>query len=444
MAGSRARSKSGTKKVCFVIMGFGKKTDYSNPEQPPRTLDLNATYESIIKPAVTSAGLDCVRADEISHSGVIDKVMYEMLLRADLVIADISTANPNALYELGVRHALRPRTTIVIKEVDGKFIFDLNHLATLQYKHLGEDIGAREAEKRSKELKDLVVATLASDAHDSPVYTYLKGLREPVLSKREFRAAVERAVRSSEGLSKEVELALLALKQEDAARGAATAAEHFRRALKLQQRPLRSSAGGRAEATVDPDPYLVQQLALHTYKAKKPTPRKALEAAWKELRVLHPETSTDPETLGIGGAIQKRLFDETSQRKHLDLAIELYGRGFEVRRDYYNGENYALCLRARADLQADAAEAEYDRRTAQKVVARVVASLEPQLRRRETTHRSDYHWMLASLSIASYALGRQSAARKFEKAFLADRRVLPWMRETFANGKERALKEANQ
>src|SRR5512134_2720744 len=107
--------------VCFVIMGFGKKCDYG---EKVRTLDLNATYDAIIKPAVTAAGLRCIRADEIKHSGEIDVKMYELLLRADLVIADISTANPNALYELGVRHALRPYSTILMKEEEGKFHFD--------------------------------------------------------------------------------------------------------------------------------------------------------------------------------------------------------------------------------------------------------------------------------------------------------------------------------
>lgn len=58
--------------LCFVVMGFGKKTDYESG----RTLDLNATYEAIIKPAVLEAGLRCVRADEVVHSGVIDLPMY--------------------------------------------------------------------------------------------------------------------------------------------------------------------------------------------------------------------------------------------------------------------------------------------------------------------------------------------------------------------------------
>ena len=82
-------------KVCFVVMGFGKKTDYESG----RTLDLDATYEAIIKPAAEAANLRCIRADEVIHSGLIDAPMYEMLLRADLVVADISTGNANAVYE---------------------------------------------------------------------------------------------------------------------------------------------------------------------------------------------------------------------------------------------------------------------------------------------------------------------------------------------------------
>jgi hypothetical protein len=91
---------------CFVIMGFGEKTDFqSNPQRVP---NLNRTYEDITKPVVEKAG-HIVRADEIIHSHVIDKPMYDNLLSADLVIADLSTANVNAVYELGIRHALRPQ-----------------------------------------------------------------------------------------------------------------------------------------------------------------------------------------------------------------------------------------------------------------------------------------------------------------------------------------------
>ena len=87
--------------TCFVIMGFGRKTDLATG----RVLDLDKSYKNMIKPAVVAAGYDCVRADEIQHSGVIDVPMYEMLFAADLVVADLSTANLNAIFELGVRRA---------------------------------------------------------------------------------------------------------------------------------------------------------------------------------------------------------------------------------------------------------------------------------------------------------------------------------------------------
>ena len=59
--------------TCFVVMGFGKKTDF----ETGRVLDLDQSYKNLIKPAVEAAGLKCIRADEIVHSGLIDVPMYE-------------------------------------------------------------------------------------------------------------------------------------------------------------------------------------------------------------------------------------------------------------------------------------------------------------------------------------------------------------------------------
>src|SRR4029079_2307550 len=144
------------KKTCFVVMGFGKKTDF----ETGRTLDLDMSYQNMIKPAVEAAGLICIRADEIVHSGMIDVPMYEQLLTADLVIADLSTSNKNALYELGVRHALRPYTTLVIAEDSIQvFPFDLSHVIVRKYHHLGEDIGYDEV-MRFREVITTAIKTI--------------------------------------------------------------------------------------------------------------------------------------------------------------------------------------------------------------------------------------------------------------------------------------------
>ena len=84
--------------TCFVVMGFGKKTDF----ETGRVLDLDQSYQNLIKPAVEAAGLKCIRADEIVHSGLIDfPCMSQLLLNADVVVADLSTSNRNALLRAG-------------------------------------------------------------------------------------------------------------------------------------------------------------------------------------------------------------------------------------------------------------------------------------------------------------------------------------------------------
>src|SRR5277367_3428600 len=161
--------------VCFVIMGFGQKTDLATG----RVLDLDKGYRNIIKPAVTAAGYECIRADEIQHSGVIDVPMYELLYGADLVVADLSTANLNAIYELGVRHALKPRATIIMAESKFTIPFDANHIVVRHYEHLGPDIGYVEAMRMQYELTTLANGLKTGGDVDSPVYALLPDLQKP-------------------------------------------------------------------------------------------------------------------------------------------------------------------------------------------------------------------------------------------------------------------------
>ena len=66
-------------KVCFIVMGFGEKTNPTNG----KTYNLDKTYDAIIRPAVEKAGYKCVRADEVVQSGAIDKPLYALLIHAD-------------------------------------------------------------------------------------------------------------------------------------------------------------------------------------------------------------------------------------------------------------------------------------------------------------------------------------------------------------------------
>lgn len=82
-----------SRKICFVAMGFGKKMDYRNSKE----VDLDIIYKKVIKNLFDSlTEYELIRADEISGSEIIDVSMYSLLLKADLVIADITTMNENS------------------------------------------------------------------------------------------------------------------------------------------------------------------------------------------------------------------------------------------------------------------------------------------------------------------------------------------------------------
>lgn len=405
---------SDDRKICFVVMGFGKKTDYESG----RTLDLDASYEAIIRPAVELAGLRCIRADEVTHSGVIDVEMYELLLRADLVVADISTGNPNAIYELGVRHALCPNSTIVMKEEAGRLYFDLDHVSTFHYRHLGEDIGAREAGRAVRDLLPLINAALSSSKPDSPVYTFLPRLRRPMLSEEKFAELVD------EMEAEQNRFTDLMRKAEQLA----SMSDHFGAAVAFRE----------ASNLKPNDPFIIQQLALAIYKAAKPDPVSALIEGIKIIASLDPDQSNDPETRGISGAMHKRLWLATHQPAHLDKAIRHYRRGFEVRGDYYNGENLAACYDMRADLQINPDEALFDRMSARKAREDIVANLEYVLMDPASAERGDLKWIHATLANCLFALGNNDAASIHELKFRALTPAL-WEVATFEDGRTRAL-----
>src|ERR1017187_7512852 len=99
---------------CFVIIGFGKKKSYANGKL--RELDLDETYSLLIKPVFDSLKIPCYRAIDENLNGSIDKFMLQQIKNATIALVDISTLNANVMWELGVRHALKPQHTIMICE----------------------------------------------------------------------------------------------------------------------------------------------------------------------------------------------------------------------------------------------------------------------------------------------------------------------------------------
>jgi len=406
--------------TCFVIQGYGKKTDYTDG----RVLDLDASYE-VIKEAVDAAGLECVRADEIIHSGTIDAPMYERLLKADLVIADLSTYNVNAAFELGVRYALRPHTTIVLAEKQFKYPFDLGHIVIRNYEHLGEQgVSFKEAKRLIAELKAAIQTIMNKPQLDSPVYTFLPNLQPPQLE--ETATQVKSAVNSA--TSSEVADIVgddnpSAKSMLDAALDKINASDFAAaRTLLEEVRKLRPK-----------DSFVLQQLALATYKSMQPNTVDALKAARSILQELKPESTNNPETLGLWGVIHKRLWEECQEIQCLNESIAALERGFYLKQDYYNGINLAYLLNIRSIetiKHGEKDEAIADFVIANRVRREVISYATPLVN--NTQDINSHYWVIASLYEAAIGIGDEQAVSKWENK-AKSLNVPDWMQETREN-----------
>ncbi len=426
-----------TQGTCFVVMGFGKKTDFESG----RVLDLDKSYRYMIKPAVEAAGLKCIRADEIVHSGMIDVPMYEQLLNADVVVADLSTSNKNAFYELGVRHALKPYTTVVISE-DGikSFPFDVNHVAVQKYHHMGEDIGFEEVLRFREQLGNAIKTIYGKSPRDkdSPVYTFLNNLTPP-----EIAAAIQAQVQALSSVettaTKDTATHSLLMQMIDDAqtRGdwmtAKTLLTQVRQMMKDES--LKNQKIAQIDVANPPeDSYTLQRLALATYKSKFPSEKAALEEAHQLLHLLQPSATNDMETLGLWGAVHKRLFELSDDAKLLDEAIQAYEKGFMVKTDYYNGINYAYLLNVRAaqptappaEAIADFVEASRTRQEVLQICEQwLIANPIPDMGKlpAETmkAYYNNWYWVKATMGEAYIGMGKETEAQQtlneaYEKA----------------------------
>ncbi|WP_326536153.1 tetratricopeptide repeat protein, partial [Pseudorhodoferax sp.] len=160
----------------FVAMPFGKK---NGPDGQP--IFFNRIYAEYIKPALEAAGLAVFRADEEQSAGDIRSDMFQELLIADLVLADLTIDNPNVWYELGVRHALRARGVVLVQGPREGTPFDIYTDRKLRY-HLKD--GAPDPDFLAADiakLAEMAQATLASwhGRKISPVYRLVDNLQEP-------------------------------------------------------------------------------------------------------------------------------------------------------------------------------------------------------------------------------------------------------------------------
>jgi hypothetical protein len=153
----------------FTIRPFGTKRDAAGAE-----IDFDKVHRELIAPALVEAGLAGDATGQIVDSGNIREDMFALIIEADIVVCDVTVHNANVFYELGIRHALRKRRSLLIKGVP---VVDAAPFDLLTDRFVRYDIN--NPASACSELANVIRASLASNREtDSPVFSMLPDLPE--------------------------------------------------------------------------------------------------------------------------------------------------------------------------------------------------------------------------------------------------------------------------
>jgi tetratricopeptide (TPR) repeat protein len=345
------QSRTDFKAVCFVDMPFGKKPDLTSGV----TVDFDSIYELAIKPAISEAGLEPIRGDKEQTGGIIHVPMFARIVLAEFMVADLTLSNPNVFYELGIRHAIKPFTTVPIFATTGSLPFDVGMVRSIGYELKDGQLTEEGAEKLKTAIKTRLEEAIHGSAHaDSPIYQLITGFPVPAVPD-----SVEQLLRDR--LSERC-----GFHEKIVAIGVAPK-EQKQRLLNEIQRGLGAIAAVRRGVLVElmlayrdaelfdemvklceafPDylqgnSFVKQQWALGLNRRKFAGDR---DTAARLLEGLIKERGPDPETLGILGRVYKDRYKEAAgsflAQGYLNEAISAYTRGFEADpRDHYPGVN---------------------------------------------------------------------------------------------------------
>lgn len=328
--------------LCFVLMPFDKKTDAAG-----RLIDFDTVYDQLIAPAITEAGLEPLRADEEMTGGIIHKPMFERLLLCEYAVADLTAANANVFYELGVRHAARPWSTVLIFAAGGSRLpFDVAPLRALPYQLGADGKPVPESGDKKALTKRLQEATEAKA--DSPLYQLVQDypnidhtktdvFREQVRDSAEMKKRLAAARKEGVEALRKIEEELWDLKKVES--GVVVDLFLSYRAVKAWEEmiALVEKMSEPLAATV----MVQEQLSLALNRAGRG------DEAEKALTDLIERRGPSSETYGILGRVYKdrwetavRVGDDFTARGLLKKAVEAYLKGFETDwRDAYPGVN---------------------------------------------------------------------------------------------------------
>lgn len=425
-----------SKQVCFVDMPFGRKID----PQSGGEIDFDLIYNIGIRPAIEAAGLVAIRGDQETSGGIIHKAMFARLLLAEFVVADMTTANANVFYELGIRHAAKPQTTIPIFATVAAPPFDVNLVRAIPYDlDANGTISKNSARELIEALSERINSALSGPvSQDSPLFSLFPEFpgiemsheltdvfRDRVDYSQKFKNALAaaRSVRPRED-------AVVALNAIEADLGDPLLIERgvlidlFLSFRAVEAWDEMINLYERMPAVTQDAALCRQQAALALNRRNGAGDR---DRAMSTIRQLIDDLGPSAESYGILGRIYKDMYAEAQSARsaraggYLDLAIEAYTEGFEAEpSDFYPGTN-AITLLLKRNCDGDREKIDY------------LAPLVTFAAVRRGGERSDDYWTVATvMELAVVARDYNMAERCLNRAV-----ALPglegWMLKTTQN-----------
>ncbi len=394
------------KPICFMVMPYGVKDTHAADPTAPSKVDFNRLWDAALKPAIQKAGYLPIRADQDAGASIITE-MIERLAISDLVLADVSIANGNVYYEVGIRHAAKRAGCIMTAATWAKPLFDIDQMRQVRYPLPAESI----SDATAVEIIEAVVTAIPklNDGH-SPFYQVFPDSTEPKYDTTRTTAFKD----SLEQLSQfQSAVAAVRVASKDVAR---------QQAVDLRDRYLPGGPVMKAVAIellyllrdctdfattlefIDALPADLRSSALvkeqRALAESKVGNHDQAIGALLELIKLSGDSS---ERQGLLGGRYKKKWSASKDPAHLDRAIEAYEQGMKLDlNDYYPSCNLPRLYRARGE------EGDDDK-------AKVAAAIAMTACERAKQRNSRDEWLNPTLLGAAFDAGDVSKAKALAK-----------------------------
>jgi tetratricopeptide (TPR) repeat protein len=415
-----------------MVMPFNTKSTPAGDE-----IDFDALWDRAFAPLLREIGYDPIRADEDLGASIIADMLIR-LTASDLVVADLSLANPNVYYEVGVRHAAREPGCVLIAAEGASPSFDFEQIRRVPYPlPAGELTDEAASAIRQRLLEPIKNAAKAQ----SPVYQLVPGYpgELPKTDSANFQAFV--------GHLSEFQTAAAEIRAAPVAQHAAMASALLSRypltepqspaiileLLRLARDNIGFPAALELIESMPRDlrrlPFVLEQEALALGKCKR------FPEAIAKLEQLIKFHGPDPERLGILGGRYKDMWraavnagQAMEARQYLAKAIESYSDGMWLDlNEYYCACNLPRLLRGR-------------RRPGDPDLARQAADIVRNACERARRMNKHDEWLNATLLGAAFDAGDADQTETLRDQ-IADEGAVAWQLSSTLNDLRASLAE---